>query len=296
KMKDGYGDGDITIHPTQIFIVNNWALKPNHTKGPPFTAHMLSIYNAEKPLAFKGPRTFSQIEKKVSQGTKLGAKLDIRSNQILPNNLLCPAVRQQKVGLLKHPSVSKLAPIGKEKSPARPRTQTQASLQFLHLGTSEEGAYLQLSSGMPAFSNLKLIYSVSVIIHFESALGYDASINSIAKADPGTSAPNDSLPPQQGKDEGTKNYSLDHIFAGTDLNVLADKTKSVSDGLETVLTTPKTGTQNAKKPSEEIKLENLAKLVPNVKADFKDLDSPEDDPIVVVDDSEEDEEENKRQE
>ncbi|GJX37473.1 hypothetical protein Tco_0250776 [Tanacetum coccineum] len=190
KMKDGYGDGDITIHPTQIFSVNNWALKPNHTEGPPFTAYMLSIYNAEKPFAFKA----------------------------------------------------------------------------------------------------------SVIIHFESALGYDASINSIAKADPGTSAPNDSLPPQQGKDEGTKNYSLDHIFAGTDLNVLADKTKYVSDGLETILTTPKTGTQNAEKPSEEIKLEDLAKLVPNVKDDFKDLDSPEDDPIIVVDDSEEDEEENKNEE
>ncbi|GJW96412.1 hypothetical protein Tco_0178220 [Tanacetum coccineum] len=70
-------------------------------------------------------------------------------------------------------------------------------------------------------------------------------------------------------------------------NVLVDKTK--------------TGTRNAAKPSEEIKfgeimLEDLAKLVPNVKADFKDLDSLEDDPIIVVDDSEEDEEEDKNNE
>ncbi|GJU59643.1 retrovirus-related pol polyprotein from transposon TNT 1-94 [Tanacetum coccineum] len=141
--------------------------------------------------------------------------------------------------------------------------------------TSEEGARPQLSSGMSVFSKLKPIYLASVIIHSESASGYDASANSIAKADPRTSAPIDSLPLQQGKDEGTKNYSLDHIFAGTDPNVLADKTKSISDGLETVLATPKTGT----------------KLMQN-----QDLDSPKDDPIIVVDDSEEDEEEDKNEE
>ncbi|GJS81785.1 hypothetical protein Tco_0748326 [Tanacetum coccineum] len=106
---------------------------------------------------------------------------------------------------------------------------------------------------MSAFSNLKPIYSASVIIHSKSASGYDALADSTAKADPETSAPNDSLPPQHGKDEGTKNYSLDHIFACTNPNVLADKTKSVSDWLETVLTTPETGTRNAAKPSEEIR-------------------------------------------
>ncbi|GKG54645.1 hypothetical protein Tco_0560300, partial [Tanacetum coccineum] len=34
------------------------------------------------------------------------------------------------------------------------------------------------------------------------------------EADPGLTAPNDSIPPQQGVDEGTKNTSYDHIFAG----------------------------------------------------------------------------------
>ncbi|GKA20817.1 hypothetical protein Tco_0700806 [Tanacetum coccineum] len=123
---------------------------------------------------------------------------------------------------------------------------------------------------MSAFSNLKPIYSASVIIHSKSASGYDALADSTAKADPETSAPNDSLPPQHGKDEGTKNYSLDHIFACTNPNVLADKTKSVSDWLETVLTTPETGTRNAAKPKDDI--------------------------IIVVDDSKEDEEEGKNDE
>nr|GEZ91635.1 hypothetical protein [Tanacetum cinerariifolium] len=90
--------------------------------------------------------------------------------------------------------------------------------------------------------------------------------------------------------KGTKNDSLDHIFASTDPNVLADKTKFVSDGLETVLTTPETVTSNVAKPSEEItfgeiKHEDLEKLVLNVKAEFKDIDSIEDNPIIVVDDS-----------
>ncbi|GKF66244.1 hypothetical protein Tco_0192761, partial [Tanacetum coccineum] len=97
-------------------------------------------------------------------------------------------------------------------------------------------------------------------IHSEFASGLDALANSTAEAHPGKSAPHDLIPQQQGRDEGTKNYTLDHIFAGINLNVLADKTKSVSEGLETVLTTLETG-KGAK-----------------------------DDHIIVVDESEEDEE------
>nr|GEU53280.1 retrovirus-related Pol polyprotein from transposon TNT 1-94 [Tanacetum cinerariifolium] len=59
-----------------------------------------------------------------------------------------------------------------------------------------------------------------------------------AEADHGLSTPNDSIAPQQGMDEGTKNTSYNHISAGTDPHVLADQTKSVSEGLETVLTQP----------------------------------------------------------
>nr|GEV00913.1 retrovirus-related Pol polyprotein from transposon TNT 1-94 [Tanacetum cinerariifolium] len=73
KMKDGYGDGDVTIHPTQIFSVNNWALKPNQPEGHPFTAHMMAICNTEKPVAFKAPKPSSNAER-VPQGTKPEAK------------------------------------------------------------------------------------------------------------------------------------------------------------------------------------------------------------------------------
>ncbi|GKB84303.1 hypothetical protein Tco_0956575 [Tanacetum coccineum] len=96
--------------------------------------------------------------------------------------------------------------------------------------------------------------------------------------------------------EGTKNTSHDHLFAGTNPHVLADQTKSVSEGLETVLTQPITGKgassvarQIKEETSSIIKLEDLAKLVSHVQPSFKDLDSPEDDPVIVVDDTNEDE-------
>ncbi|GJX28444.1 hypothetical protein Tco_0236523, partial [Tanacetum coccineum] len=109
----------------------------------------------------------------------------------------------------------------------------------------------------------------SFIIHSESASGYDASADSIAEANLGLSAPNDSIPQQQ--------------------------------GLETVLTQPITGKGASyiarqfeeEEASRTIKLEDLAKLVSHVQPSFKDLDSPEDHPIIVVDDSDEDEEADK---
>ncbi|GJX05617.1 hypothetical protein Tco_0191533 [Tanacetum coccineum] len=116
--------------------------------------------------------------------------------------------------------------------------------------------------------------------------GHDVLVDFTTEADPGLSAPNDSIPPQQGMDEGTKNTSYDHIFAGTDTHVLADQTKSVSEGLEIVLTQPTTekGASftaihgDKEEASNIIKLEDLAKLVSQIQPSFKDLDSPEDDP------------------
>ncbi|GKA98163.1 hypothetical protein Tco_0826057 [Tanacetum coccineum] len=126
--------------------------------------------------------------------------------------------------------------------------------------TSEERANTRLSNGMSAFNLNKPKCSTSYIIHSESASGCDASIDSTAEADLELSASNDSIPQQQGMDEGTKNTSFDHISAGTDPRALADQTKY---------------------------LEDLAKLVSNVQPSFKYLDSLEDDPVIVVDDSNE---------
>ncbi|GKC13475.1 hypothetical protein Tco_1010257 [Tanacetum coccineum] len=60
KMKEGYGDGELTPYPTQVFSVNNWALKPNQPEEPPFTDNILAIYVADMPVVFKAPKTSSK--------------------------------------------------------------------------------------------------------------------------------------------------------------------------------------------------------------------------------------------
>ncbi|GKC21455.1 hypothetical protein Tco_1023605 [Tanacetum coccineum] len=121
----------------------------------------------------------------------------------------------------------------------------------------------------------------STIIHFESASRHDASADLTAEVDLGKSAPNDSVYKQQDMDKGTQNYSLDHMFIGTNPSVLVDKTKSARDELKIA----HTETDDIKK---EIKLEDLSKLVQYVGTNFMDLDSPEDDkPIIVQDESDE---------
>nr|GFA85480.1 hypothetical protein [Tanacetum cinerariifolium] len=72
--------------------------------------------------------------------------------------------------------------------------------------------------------------------HPQLNYGCDALAYSTAEANPRKFAPNDSIPSQQGMDEGTKNYSIDHIFEGTNPSVLVDKTKYARDGLKTAHT------------------------------------------------------------
>ncbi|GKB74632.1 hypothetical protein Tco_0936044 [Tanacetum coccineum] len=64
-------------------------------------------------------------------------------------------------------------------------------------------------------------------------------------------------------DKGTKNYSFDHIFAGSNLSVLVDKTKSAEDGLKTAHTDSDT------------------------RSAFFTPDSLQDEPIIVTDESKE---------
>ncbi|GKD41540.1 hypothetical protein Tco_1261747, partial [Tanacetum coccineum] len=127
-----------------------------------------------------------------------------------------------------------------------------------------------LSSGVSAFNLNVPIYLASFIIHSESASGNDASTVSIAKADPKNSAPSDFVPQQHGINEGTKNTSFDHLFAGKGTSLIARQVEE-------------------EEASRKIKLEDLAKLVSNVQPSFKDLDSPKDDPVIIVEsDAEED--------
>ncbi|GKC87169.1 hypothetical protein Tco_1147818 [Tanacetum coccineum] len=191
KMKDGYGDGDVTIHPTQVFSVNNWALKPSHTEGPPFTAHMMVIYNVEKPVDFKAPRTSSQTEMKVSQGTKLRAKTRHKKQSTFSKQPPMSTSEATKGGSSKAPTSSKTGPSRKRKesSSAKDSNLSQPLVSTLvDTGMHKED---QQAAGGPT----SLGVTTSIIIHSESASGYDALADSTTEVDPETSVPNDYLPP-----------------------------------------------------------------------------------------------------
>ncbi|GJU73318.1 hypothetical protein Tco_1264723 [Tanacetum coccineum] len=288
NLREGYRDGELTIHPTQVFSVNNWALKPNQPEEPPFTDHMLAICTADMPVHSTSSKQSFMFSKEATKGGSSKAPTDSKTGHSKKR-------KESSSDMDSNPSqplISILVDIEMHKE------DQQATGGPNSLGvTSEERANPQLSSGMSTFNLNKPIYSTSFIIHSESASGNDASAVSTAEADPGNSAPSDFVPQQQGMNEGTKNTSYDHLFTCTDPHVLADQTKYVSEGLKTVLTQPIIGKgassvarQIEEETSSSIKLEDLAKLVSHVQPSFKDLDSPKDDPVIVVDDTDEDEE------
>ncbi|GKA71940.1 hypothetical protein Tco_0778156 [Tanacetum coccineum] len=124
--------------------------------------------------------------------------------------------------------------------------------------------------------------------HSKSASGCDASADSTAKADPLKSAPNDSILHQQGMDEGTKNYAPGHIFAGTNLSILVDQTKSTGDGLKTVHTNLAINEESrSDEISKKIKLEDLSDLRKDIISAFFTLESLQYEHIIVSDESEE---------
>ncbi|GJV33055.1 hypothetical protein Tco_1393455 [Tanacetum coccineum] len=115
-------------------------------------------------------------------------------------------------------------------------------------------------------------------------------VTSEARANPQLSSRNDASA------ASTTKADLRNSAPSTDPHVLVEQTKSVSEWLETVLTQPIIGkgaslvaSQFEEETSSIIKLEDLAKVVSHVQPSFKDLDSPEDDPVIFVNDSDEDE-------
>ncbi|GKA57060.1 hypothetical protein Tco_0756248 [Tanacetum coccineum] len=120
-MMPNYENEDLTVNPTQVISVLNWALKPNQPKRPLFIDHIKAII--DMPMDFQAPKTSSQTEK-VPPSKKPRDKSGLRRN-FFQNTHLSPRLR--------HPN-PKLA-------------NQQAAGGPTSLGaTSEEGAHLQLSS------------------------------------------------------------------------------------------------------------------------------------------------------
>ncbi|GJU55785.1 hypothetical protein Tco_1229499 [Tanacetum coccineum] len=228
KMKDEYGDGDVTLYPTQVFNVNNWALKPNQHEEPPFTDHMLALCSVDKPVVFKASKLSSNVER-VSQGIKPKAQLRHKKHLTSSKQSFVSSKEETKGGSSKAPISSKTGHSKKRKkssstmnsNPSQPPVSTPVDTGMHKEDQQATGGPTSLGVTSEARSNPQL------------SSGNDASAVSTAEADPEKSAPS------------------------TEAHVL---------------------------------LEDLVKLVSNVQPSFKDLDSPEDDPVIVVDDSDEDEE------
>ncbi|GJW17707.1 hypothetical protein Tco_0025143 [Tanacetum coccineum] len=78
KIKEGYWDDKVTLYPTQVFSVNNWALKPNQPEEPPSTNHMLAICVVDKQWSLKLPKPLPKL-RVFPKAQSLELKLDTRS-------------------------------------------------------------------------------------------------------------------------------------------------------------------------------------------------------------------------
>ncbi|GJR24763.1 hypothetical protein Tco_0973290 [Tanacetum coccineum] len=115
-----YDHEDLTINPTQVFSVHNWALKPNQPKEPPFTDHMKAICNMDVLVESPNPTTSSKTEMKVPQGKILELEVDSEDNN-LENTYLSPKLR--------HPN-PKLDNQIKKLCPVQPRKDSMVVIVF----------------------------------------------------------------------------------------------------------------------------------------------------------------------
>ncbi|GJY61525.1 hypothetical protein Tco_0462182 [Tanacetum coccineum] len=246
-MMPNFNHEDLTINPTQVFSLHNWALKPNQPEGPPFTDHIKAICNIDVPVESKAPTTSLKTEMKTEASKSKTGQSDKETQSSLA-----------KDKSPRHPSA--FTPVVDEMH----KEAQQAASGPTSLGaTSEEGTHPQLSSGCDALADFT------------------------AKANPGIPAPNDFITEQQGMDERTQNYSRDHIFVGTNPSVLVDKTKSTGDGLKTTHTDLGTKEESrSDEILKKIKLEDLSNLMQDTRSAFLTYDSLQDESIIVSGESE----------
>ncbi|GJW77688.1 hypothetical protein Tco_0139370, partial [Tanacetum coccineum] len=196
-MMPKYDIEELIINPTQVFSVHNWTLKPNQPEEPPFTIHMKAICNLDVPVDSKAPKPSSQT-KEVPQVKKLGAKSGLKRKQSSKHTSESKnEASKSKTGQLEKDTQSSSA---KDESPSHPSTPTPV------VGEMHKEAYQ--AAGSPTSFGATSEEGA----HPQISSGHEAS----------------------DMDEGTKTYSFDHIFAGSNTSVLVNKTKSARDGLKTV--------------------------------------------------------------
>ncbi|GKC54936.1 hypothetical protein Tco_1077681, partial [Tanacetum coccineum] len=80
-MMPKYENEELTINPTQVFSIYNWALNPNQTEGPPFTDHMKTICNLDVPV---DPKLINLPHKlrRFAKAKSLELKVDSEENNL----------------------------------------------------------------------------------------------------------------------------------------------------------------------------------------------------------------------
>nr|GEU68083.1 integrase, catalytic region, zinc finger, CCHC-type, peptidase aspartic, catalytic [Tanacetum cinerariifolium] len=225
----------------------------------------------DEPVVFKAQKTSSRAES-VSQGVKPRAKTRHKKPVTSSKQPSMSSKVATKGGSSKAPTGSKTGHSKRRKESSSAMDSNPSWLLVsTHVDTEMHKEDQQATSGPT---------SLGVTDEKRS----NSQLNFTTEVDPGLFAPNDSIPPQQCMDEGTKNTSYDHISTSTDPH--GASSTAIYGNKEEASTFIHDDKEVA---SSTIKLEDLAKLVSQIQPSFKDLDSLEDDPVIIVDESKEDE-------
>nr|GEW95133.1 hypothetical protein [Tanacetum cinerariifolium] len=181
-MAPEYKNEELTINLTQVFSVHNLTLKPNQPEQPPFTDHMKDICYLVVYVDSKAPKPSSKTEK-APQGKKVGAIIGLKSKRSSKHTSESKTkASKSQTGQSKIETQSSSA---KDKSPSHPLPPT------LVVGEMHKEA--QQAAGGPT----SLWVTSKEGAHPQLSSGHDVSADFTAEADPGPSAPNDSIPLQQ---------------------------------------------------------------------------------------------------
>nr|GEY28763.1 hypothetical protein [Tanacetum cinerariifolium] len=210
-----------------------------------------SVGQADVHVEFKAPNTSSNAEKMVSQGKNPEAKSGLRRKQSSKHTFESKTkASKSKTGHLDKENQSSSA---LDNNQSQPSASTPVVAE-MHKKAQQAGDPTSLRATSEQGADPQI------------SSGRGALADSTAEVDPGISAPLDSIPQKQ------------------------DKTKSAGDGLKTAHTNSCTNEESrSNEISKTMKLEDLSNLIQDVRSDFIDTDSLENEPIIVTDESEEEE-------
>ncbi|GKB11846.1 hypothetical protein Tco_0845769 [Tanacetum coccineum] len=96
-MTPKYDNEELTINLTRVFSVHNWILKPNQPKEPPFTDHMMAIYNLDVPVDSKASK-YSSLTKEASKSKSSHSNKETKSSLAMDTSPIHPSPPTLVVG------------------------------------------------------------------------------------------------------------------------------------------------------------------------------------------------------